>query len=86
MDTTPQRSIDDSFLADCKRIHRDWDAHARSLNTEGLIALYAQDTVLETPLVPAISVNQLTRNAVRKATQPAWRGRGSQFPRQSCYN
>jgi len=54
MDSTPQRSIHDSFIADCERIHRDWDADARSLNTEGLIALYAQDAVLETPLVPAI--------------------------------
>jgi len=86
MDSTPQRSIHDSFLADCERIHRDWDADARSLNTEGLIALYAQDAVLETPLVLAIGVIQLTQNAVRKATQPAQLGRGSQFPRQSCYN
>jgi len=54
MEPTPQRSIHDGFLADCERIHRDWDAHAKSLNTDGLIALYAQDAILETPLVPAI--------------------------------
>jgi hypothetical protein len=34
-----------SFLADCARIYRD---------TEGLLALYAEDAVLESPLVPAI--------------------------------
>ena len=34
-----------SFLADCARIYRD---------TEGLLALYADDAVLESPLVPAI--------------------------------
>jgi hypothetical protein len=54
MDPTPQRSPGDDFLADCARIHRDWDACAKSLDTEGLIALYAQDALLETPLVPAI--------------------------------
>ncbi len=54
MDSTEQRSIRDGFLADCGRIHRDWDMHAKSLNTTGLIALYAQDAILETPLVPAI--------------------------------
>jgi hypothetical protein len=54
MDSTEQRAIRDGFLADCDRIHRDWDLHAKSLNTDGLIALYAQDAILETPLVPAI--------------------------------
>jgi ketosteroid isomerase-like protein len=54
MNPTPQHSLRDGFLADCERIHRDWDAGARSLDTDGLIALYAQDAVLETPLVPAI--------------------------------
>ena len=54
MNPTPQASLGDVFLADCERIHREWDTHARSVNTEGLIALYAQDAILETPLVPAI--------------------------------
>jgi hypothetical protein len=54
MDPTPQRSLRDGFVADCERIHREWDAHAKSLDTDGLIALYAPDAVLETPLVPAI--------------------------------
>jgi len=42
------------FLEDCERIHREWDTHARSLDTDSLISLYAQDAILETPLVPAI--------------------------------
>jgi steroid delta-isomerase len=42
------------FLADCERIHREWDACAKTRNTEGLLALYAADAVLESPLVPAI--------------------------------
>lgn len=42
------------FLADCARIYRDWDACAKSVDTEGLLALYAPDAVLETPLIPAI--------------------------------
>ncbi len=50
MNPTP----DQGFLAACERIHRELDNHARSLNTEGLLALYARDAVLETPLVPAI--------------------------------
>jgi steroid Delta-isomerase len=54
MKPPPQRSPRDGFLADCERIYRDWDSHARSLNTDGLIALYAPEAILETPLVPAI--------------------------------
>src|SRR5450631_769873 len=54
MDPTLPQSLRDDFLADCERIHREWDAHAKSLDTNGLIALYAQDAILETPLVPAI--------------------------------
>jgi hypothetical protein len=49
-----QRSLRDGFLKDCKRIHREWDTCAKSLDTEGLLSLYAQDAILETPLVPAI--------------------------------
>jgi steroid Delta-isomerase len=54
MDPTQQRSIRENFLGDCERIYRQWDLHARSLDTDGLMALYAQDAILETPLVPAI--------------------------------
>ena len=44
----------DAFLNDCERIHREWHERARRLDTEGLLALYAADAVLESPLVPAI--------------------------------
>jgi steroid Delta-isomerase len=54
MDPTTQSSRRDGFLTDCKRIHREWDTRAKSLDTDGLISLYAQDAILETPLVPAI--------------------------------
>jgi hypothetical protein len=54
MDPTTQGSLRGGFLADCERIHREWDTHARSLDTDSLISLYAQDAILETPLVPAI--------------------------------
>jgi hypothetical protein len=54
MNTTTQDPPCRDFLADCERIHREWDTHARSLDTDNLIALYAQDAILETPLVPAI--------------------------------
>jgi steroid Delta-isomerase len=42
------------FLADCERIHREWNARAKACDTDGLLALYAQGAVLETPLVQAI--------------------------------
>ena len=42
------------FRADCARVYREWDERARALDTEGLLALYSQDAVLESPLVPAI--------------------------------
>jgi hypothetical protein len=42
------------FLADCERIHREWHERAKALDTDGLLALYAEDAVLESPLVPAI--------------------------------
>jgi hypothetical protein len=54
MDSTTQDSLGRDFLADCERIHRKWDAHAKLRNTDSLISLYAQDAILETPLVPAI--------------------------------
>jgi hypothetical protein len=42
------------FLADCERVHREWHQRARGVDTEGLLALYADDAVLESPLVAAI--------------------------------
>lgn len=54
MEPNTQASLRSSFLADCERIHREWDNGAKSLDTDGLIALCAPDTILETPLVPAI--------------------------------
>jgi steroid Delta-isomerase len=43
-----------SFLADCERIFREWHERARGLDVEGLLSLYSEDAVLESPLVPAI--------------------------------
>jgi hypothetical protein len=43
-----------SFLADCERIHRDWHERVKAHDTEGLIALYAEDAVFESPLVAAL--------------------------------
>jgi len=54
MDLTTQDPLRRDFLADCERIHREWDSHAKSLDTDSLVSLYAQDAILETPLVPAI--------------------------------
>lgn len=51
MSEQPRR---DRFLADCERIHRQWHERAKSCDTDGLLALYAEDAVLETPFVPAI--------------------------------
>lgn len=42
------------FMADCERIHREWHERAKGLDTDGLLRLYAEDAVLESPLVPAI--------------------------------
>jgi len=44
----------DGFLLDCERIHQEWHARAEAIDTEGLLALYAEDAVLESPLAPAI--------------------------------
>ena len=45
----------DAFLQDCMGIHQQWHERAISRDTEGLLALYAKEAVLETPLVQAIS-------------------------------
>jgi steroid Delta-isomerase len=44
----------DTFLADCGRIHRDWHACITSRDTDGLVALYAEDAIFESPLVAAV--------------------------------
>jgi hypothetical protein len=44
----------ESFLAACSRIHRQWHECAKTRDIEGLIALYAEDAILESPLVPAV--------------------------------
>ena len=43
-----------SFQADCARIHRDWHDCARRGDAAGLLALYAEDAVLESPLVAVV--------------------------------
>jgi hypothetical protein len=42
------------FEATCARVFRDWHERATARDTEGLLALYAPDASLESPLVPAI--------------------------------
>jgi steroid Delta-isomerase len=57
MDENPRpanRTFSADFLADCERIHREWHERAKVRDTDGLLALYAQDAVLETPLVQGI--------------------------------
>ena len=49
-----QRAHNRAFLADCERVHREWHERAKARDTNGLLALYADDAVLETPLVQAI--------------------------------
>ena len=44
----------EGFLAACERIHRDWHVRAKARDIEGLLTLYAEDAVLESPLVPAM--------------------------------
>lgn len=42
------------FAQHCERLHREWHDRAKARDTEGLLALYATEAVLESPLVPAI--------------------------------
>lgn len=44
----------DAQRADCARIYEAWHTCAENRDTEGLLALYADDAVLETPLIPVI--------------------------------
>jgi len=45
---------------DGRRIFLAWDAQARARDVEGLLALYAPDATLESPLIPAILADQQT--------------------------
>jgi steroid Delta-isomerase len=49
-----RRPYDDAFLTDCARIHEQWHERAKSRDSGGLLALYAKEAVLESPLVQAI--------------------------------
>lgn len=42
------------FRDDGERIYVLWDRYARERDVDGLLSLYAEDAVLETPLIPAI--------------------------------
>jgi hypothetical protein len=42
------------FRNDGERIYVLWDRYARDRDVEGLLSLYAEDAILETPLIPAI--------------------------------
>ena len=44
----------EGFLDDCERIHREWHERVKAVDTEGLLALYSKEAVLESPLVQAI--------------------------------
>ena len=39
---------------DCERIYHEWHERARARDVDALLALYAEDSVLESPLVPVI--------------------------------
>lgn len=54
MDQHQSQAEQGGFLADCERIHREWHERAKARDSEGLLAFYAEDAVLESPLVPAI--------------------------------
>jgi len=47
-----------NFRADCARIFHEWHERARARDTQGLLALYSEDAILESPLVPAILDNK----------------------------
>jgi steroid delta-isomerase len=54
MSEPQNEGLGSDFLADCERVYRQWHERAKALDTEGLLALYSGDAVLESPLVPAI--------------------------------
>jgi len=47
-------TVDTPEIAACARIYEAWHAHAQSGDVPALLALYAPDATLETPLIPAI--------------------------------
>ena len=49
-----RQPYNEAFLKDCARIHEQWHERAKARDTDGLLALYAEDAVLESPLVQAI--------------------------------
>ena len=51
---TSNAAASSRFQADCERIFRDWDAAARAADVEAMLALYAEDAVFETALVPVV--------------------------------
>jgi hypothetical protein len=65
-------------LADCERIHREWHERAKVRDTDGLLALYAKDAVLETPLVQAIFTGGLAGpyGDIVKSTPSSRKARG----------
>ena len=46
-----------SFEDDCARIYDEWDQYAKNGNIPGLLSLYHEDAIFESPLVP-ILMNQ----------------------------
>jgi hypothetical protein len=83
-------AYNDAFLDDCVRIHRQWHEHAKSRDTEGLLALYAKEAVLETPLVQAIfdGARRLPNSLVRWHRTGKWLTDGErllvwEYPRQA---
>ena len=54
MRSQKNKGVASDFRVDCARIFREWHERARALDTQGLLALYSEDAVLESPLVPAI--------------------------------
>jgi hypothetical protein len=42
------------YASDIERIYHEWHDRARALDVEGLLSLYTEDALLESPLVPAL--------------------------------
>jgi hypothetical protein len=49
--TVQSQSIDDSIHSDIDRIYHEWDDALSKNDTKALLALYAPDAVLESPLI-----------------------------------
>src|SRR6185312_17454775 len=63
-------------LADCDRIFHEWDRFAREGDVQRLLALYAEEAVFESPLVPAI-LDEKSSGVLRghREIPPLYRGR-----------